>query len=90
MAFDALRLRNIIQLVGILGEASVRPNNPLPGTQCFLAFHLAMMVFAALQVHQTRIALVMAPVCQNAENLAVNSSHSGLIFIWLTGFDIDL
>jgi len=40
MAFDALRLRNIIQLVGIL------------------AFHLAMMVFAALQVHQTRTALV--------------------------------
>lgn len=46
MAFDALRLRNIIQLVGIL------------------AFHLAMMVFAALQVHQTRIALVMVDSCE--------------------------
>lgn len=47
MAFDALRLRNIIQLVGIL------------------AFHLAMMVFAALQVHQTRTALVGAPGCDD-------------------------
>ncbi|KAF9477383.1 hypothetical protein BDN70DRAFT_995014 [Pholiota conissans] len=36
MAFDALRLRNIVQLVGIL-------------------------IFAALQIHQTRTALVTAP-----------------------------
>ncbi|KAI0082677.1 hypothetical protein K474DRAFT_1584776 [Panus rudis PR-1116 ss-1] len=41
MAFDALRLRNIIQLIGIF------------------CFHGAMMVFSALQVHQTRSALVM-------------------------------
>lgn len=40
MAFDALRLRNVIQLVGILG------------------FHLALVVFAAIQVHETRSALV--------------------------------
>ncbi|KAF8798010.1 hypothetical protein BYT27DRAFT_7124222 [Phlegmacium glaucopus] len=40
MAFDALRLRNIIQLLGIL------------------VFHLALMVAAALQVHQTKTALV--------------------------------
>ncbi|KXN82100.1 UPF0658 Golgi apparatus membrane protein C23H3.04 [Leucoagaricus sp. SymC.cos] len=48
MAFDALRLRNIIQLIGIL------------------AFHLAMMVFAALQVHQTRTALVQVQDCDNS------------------------
>ncbi|TDL27457.1 hypothetical protein BD410DRAFT_782539 [Rickenella mellea] len=40
MAFDALKLRNIIQLAGIL------------------AFHLALVVFAALQVHEARSALV--------------------------------
>ncbi|KAI0699725.1 hypothetical protein BC835DRAFT_1330511 [Cytidiella melzeri] len=40
MAFDALRLRNVIQLMGILG------------------FHLALVVFAAIQVHETKAALV--------------------------------
>lgn len=40
MAFDALRLRNVIQLVGILG------------------FHLALVVFGAIQVHETHSALV--------------------------------
>ncbi|KIY69970.1 hypothetical protein CYLTODRAFT_435870 [Cylindrobasidium torrendii FP15055 ss-10] len=40
MAFDALRLRNVIQLVGIL------------------MFHLCMMVFAAIQVRQTKTSLV--------------------------------
>ncbi|KAJ8472691.1 hypothetical protein ONZ45_g16565 [Pleurotus djamor] len=45
MAFDALRLRNVIQLFGIL------------------IFHLGMMVFAAVQVEQTRIALVIGENC---------------------------
>ncbi|KAI0818605.1 hypothetical protein BC629DRAFT_1463133 [Irpex lacteus] len=40
MAFDALRLRNVIQLIGILG------------------FHIALVVFAAIQVHETRAAIV--------------------------------
>lgn len=40
MAFDALRLRNIIQLFGIL------------------IFHACLAVFAGLQIHQTRTALV--------------------------------
>ncbi|KAI0781003.1 hypothetical protein BD413DRAFT_501724 [Trametes elegans] len=43
MAYDALRLRNIIQLVGIL------------------LFHSALLVMAALQVHETRSALVHNP-----------------------------
>jgi len=42
MAFDALRLRNIIQLIGIL------------------IFHIALMAFAALQIHQTKSALVIS------------------------------
>ncbi|OJT06077.1 UPF0658 Golgi apparatus membrane protein C23H3.04 [Trametes pubescens] len=41
MAYDALRLRNVIQLVGIL------------------LFHSALVVMAALQVHETRAALVL-------------------------------
>ncbi|KAJ3936858.1 MAG: hypothetical protein NXY57DRAFT_884991 [Lentinula lateritia] len=45
MAADALRLRNIIQLVGIL------------------LFHLALIVSAALQVHQTRDALINGSNC---------------------------
>ncbi|XP_006458143.1 hypothetical protein AGABI2DRAFT_115153 [Agaricus bisporus var. bisporus H97] len=60
MAFDALRLRNIIQLVGIL------------------AFHLALMVFAALQVHQTRIALVMSEVCINALDTSTCGGNGSL------------
>ncbi|KAL1713178.1 hypothetical protein EV715DRAFT_258738 [Schizophyllum commune] len=50
MCYDALRLRNVIQLVGIL------------------LFHLALMVMAALQVHQTRTALVTMSAADCASN----------------------
>jgi len=50
MAFDALRLRNVVQLLGIL------------------LFHLALIVFAALQVHQTRTALVTQPNCDGRDS----------------------
>ncbi|CDO68339.1 hypothetical protein BN946_scf184799.g66 [Trametes cinnabarina] len=43
MAYDALRLRNIIQLVGML------------------LFHAALLVMAALQIHETHSALVHDP-----------------------------
>ncbi|KAF8478693.1 hypothetical protein DFH94DRAFT_66981 [Russula ochroleuca] len=45
MAFDALRLRNVIQLVGIL------------------VFHVALVVFATIQIHETKVALVRTPNC---------------------------
>jgi len=45
MAFDALRLRNVVQLLGIL------------------IFHTALIVFAALQISQTRAALVKSEEC---------------------------
>jgi len=45
MAFDALRLRNVIQLVGIL------------------LFHAALIFFAAVQIHETKTALVRRPDC---------------------------
>jgi len=48
MAFDALRLRNIIQLIGII------------------LFHLALVVFAALQVHETKIGLVTLSGCDGS------------------------
>jgi len=46
MAFDALRLRNVIQLAGIL------------------LFHMALIVFAAIQVHETKAALVQKSASQ--------------------------
>ncbi|KAF8628361.1 hypothetical protein AX15_003896 [Amanita polypyramis BW_CC] len=45
ITIDALRQRNIVQLVGIL------------------AFHLGLMVAAALQVHEARIAIVRVDGC---------------------------
>ncbi|KAF9264697.1 hypothetical protein L218DRAFT_998206 [Marasmius fiardii PR-910] len=52
MAFDALRMRNVIQLIGIL------------------LFHLAMMVYAAVQVDQTREAIVTSTSseCETNQN----------------------
>jgi hypothetical protein len=51
MAFDALRLRNVIQLIGIL------------------LFHSALVVFAALQVHQTQTAIVKKEACLPSDDL---------------------
>jgi len=48
MAFDALRLRNVIQLLGIL------------------IFHIALMVAAAIQVHETQTALVTMGDCDGS------------------------
>jgi hypothetical protein len=63
MAFDALRLRNIIQLLGIL------------------IFHVALMVFAALQVHQTKVALVsMSAVDCSLEFSYVNCDGPGTLW----------
>ncbi|KAJ3905812.1 hypothetical protein F5879DRAFT_709881 [Lentinula edodes] len=65
MAADALRLRNIIQLVGIL------------------LFHLALIVSAALQVHQTRDALINGSVdCSDpdATNYLINCDVPGSLW----------
>lgn len=63
MAFDALRLRNIIQLLGIL------------------IFHVALMVFAALQVHQTKTALVtMSAAACSVEFSFVNCEGPGTLW----------
>lgn len=58
MAFDALKLRNIIQLAGILGAWVWWRHTLTPSEAPNEAFHLALVVFAALQVHEARTALV--------------------------------
>lgn len=68
MAFDALRLRNIIQLLGILCmklRCSLYQFNTKP--YC-VVFHCALIVFAALQVHQTQSALVTQVGCISTDD----------------------
>ncbi|KDQ60834.1 hypothetical protein JAAARDRAFT_31823 [Jaapia argillacea MUCL 33604] len=61
MAFDALRLRNVIQLFGILG------------------FHSALIIFAALQIHETRSALLQPDLCGQNNNTYVTCDGSGTL-----------
>ncbi|PAV23703.1 UPF0658 membrane [Pyrrhoderma noxium] len=60
MALDALKLRNIIQLAGIL------------------AFHIALVVFSALQVHEARDALVFLSddECNPVQFLGCDGPHT--------------
>lgn len=37
----------------------------------FLVFHIALMTFAALQIHQTKTALVTEPHCSGTDNYVV-------------------
>jgi hypothetical protein len=62
MAIDALRLRNIIQLVGII------------------LFHLALIVSAALQVHQTRDALLTGSDCSTPSPSLINCDVPGSLW----------
>ncbi|KAJ6630785.1 hypothetical protein B0H10DRAFT_1983007 [Mycena sp. CBHHK59/15] len=68
MAFDALRLRNVIQLVGIL------------------LFHMALIVFAAIQIHETRSALLNGSVdCTTDFNL-INCDGPGTLWQHVQSF----
>lgn len=60
MALDALRQRNVIQLVGILREFTAFSDVMSFNLQVISVFHLAMVVFAAIQVHETSAALSTA------------------------------
>jgi hypothetical protein len=75
MAFDALRLRNVIQLVGILCVSSsfclICQLNPSVGS----VFHAALIFFAAVQIHETKTALVRLPDCDGTVNYVVCSTH---------------
>jgi len=61
MAFDALRLRNVIQLAGIL------------------LFHAALVGFAAIQIHETKVALVRTPDCDGSVSF-VTCGGSGTLY----------
>ncbi|KAF8894598.1 hypothetical protein BD779DRAFT_1797577 [Infundibulicybe gibba] len=61
MAFDALRLRNVIQLMGIL------------------VFHLGLIVFASLQIRQTKSALVHVQDCDGTVNF-INCDGPGTLW----------
>lgn len=60
MAFDALRLRNVIQLVGIL------------------FFHAALVLFAAIQIHETKSALVQRSDCDYTVDYVRCGGHGTL------------
>ncbi|OSX65033.1 hypothetical protein POSPLADRAFT_1053822 [Postia placenta MAD-698-R-SB12] len=62
MALDALRLRNVIQLIGIL------------------SFHAAMIVMAALQIHETHTALYEQPNSTSYYNPYVNGDGPGTLW----------
>jgi len=61
MAFDALRLRNVIQLAGIL------------------IFHSALVVFAAIQIHETKAALVRLQDCDSTVDY-IRCGGSGTLY----------
>ncbi|KAH7889710.1 hypothetical protein F5I97DRAFT_1996550 [Phlebopus sp. FC_14] len=66
MGYDALRSRNIIQLMGII------------------IFHGALIVFSALQVHETKVALVpcdttLIPACNGSPSYLWNKVEPFLI-----------
>jgi len=71
MAFDALRLRNIIQLIGILSKWRTHVVLLLT-TDRYIVFHAALIVMAALQVHQTRTAMVQKEGCDATVNFVVS------------------
>lgn len=77
MAFDALRLRNIIQLIGITCAYRL---HRLRGMLIIIGvvFHLALMVAAALQVHQTKTALVTKANCDGGDDYVVRTSMLNL------------
>lgn len=58
MAFDALRLRSVIQLIGILGNYHNLTDQRQRSHPLRTAFHLALVVFASIQIHETRSALI--------------------------------
>ena len=75
ITLDALRLRNVIELFGILGTSCMQDCFIL--VTSFTAFHLGMLVTAALQVHETRTALVQQTGCDATVNAIVSfSTHS--------------
>ncbi len=76
MAFDALRLRNVIQLLGILCAFLLHLAKKVIlklRTSVGSVFHAALVVFAAIQIHETKTALVREPNCDGTVDYVVCS-----------------
>jgi hypothetical protein len=71
IAFDALRLRNTIQLIGLLSKYSVRYVALSDSVNSHLVFHAALIICAALQVYETKTALVTLDDCDGTYNYVV-------------------
>lgn len=73
MAIDALRLRNVIQLAGILGMSLFHPLASC-GLSVFVVsvFHAALVVFSGIQIHETKAALVRRPNCDGSVDYVVS------------------
>ncbi len=73
MAIDALRLRNVIQLAGILSMSLFLPLASR-GLSVFvvLVFHAALIVFAGIQIHEAKSALVRKADCDGTVDYVVS------------------
>jgi hypothetical protein len=87
MAFDALRLRNVIQLAGILGMSLFHPL-AFCGLSMYAmsVFYAALVVFAGIQVHETRTALVRKSNCDGSVSYVVSRISTVLRFYRLSYF----
>ena len=81
MAFDALRLRNVIQLAGILGMSLFQPLASCRLSVFALSvFYAALVVFAGIQIHETKTALVRRPDCDGSVDYVVSRVSTLLCF----------
>jgi hypothetical protein len=74
MAIDALRLRSVIQLFGILSTSCVLLVFSFL-THVSLVFHVTLLVFAAIQVTQTHMALTGLTDCDATVSYAVRQDR---------------
>ena len=70
IAFDALRLRNTIQLIGLLRQSPVQ-DVALSYLVSRSVFHAALVVGAALQVYETKTGLVTLEDCDGTFDYVV-------------------
>jgi hypothetical protein len=72
MAFDALRLRNVIQLLGILSMIFQLLLDRAISLKLLTVFHIALLVGAAIQIRQTETALVTRENCDASVDFTVS------------------
>jgi hypothetical protein len=72
MVFDALRLRNIIQLFGILSVSYFNFYLIERKPSTLAVFHLALVIGAVLQIRQAKTALVTLANCDASVSFFVS------------------